>query len=178
MNLYVNKKGKRVRELFFLTLLFLLILYLSGHNPIAHASSSEKHYFLKVISQENKATLLTIEVCSEEVFFYEYTNSRDLNPIVDVFQVKEDGNLCLLEERYLWFGAGQEYHKLKDIHYEDGMVVVKLNREVKVLTVRVAYTVEQKLKIKDKDYLLNNLAKSGEAIDILIEINGGQEDNG
>ena len=89
--MYVNKNGKRVRELISLTLLFLLILYFSGYNIITHSSSAEKHYFLKIISKKSGETLLTIEVCYGEVFFYEYTNSRDLNPIIDVFQIKDDG---------------------------------------------------------------------------------------
>lgn len=119
--------------------------------------------------------MLTIEVCYGEIFFYKYTNSRDLNPIIDVFQVRDDGYFYLLEERFPWYGVGQEYHKLKDIYYEDGMVVVKLNKEFKVLTLRIAYTVEQRLKIKDMEYIINDLAKSGEAIDILIEVKGGQK---
>lgn len=175
--MYVNKNDKGVRELISLTLLFVLILYFSGYNLIAHSCSPEKHCFLKIISKESGATLLTIEVCYGEIFFYKYTNSRDLNPIIDVFQVRDDGYFYLLEERFPWYGVGQEYHKLKDIYYEDGMVVVKLNKEFEVLTIRVAYTVEQKLTIKDIDYIINDLAKSGEAIDILIEIKGGQKNN-
>ena len=157
-----------------LTLLFLLLLCFLWVSIIIHASPQGVHYFLKIIKRDNQVSLLSIEVCYDEIFYLVFTNSRDLNPIIDVFQVGEKGYFYLLEERYPWYGVGQEYHQSKDIFFEDGMVVVRLNKEMKILPLRVAYTVEQILKVNNKQYWLNSLAKSGEAIDLLVEVKGGQ----
>jgi hypothetical protein len=157
-----------------LTLLFLFLLCFLWASIIISGSLQSVHYFLKVIKRDSQVTLLSIEVCYDDIFYLEYINSRDLNPIIDVFRVGGKGYFYLLEERYPWYGVGQEYHQSKDIFFEDGMVVVRLNKEMNILPLRVAYTVEQILKVNNKQYLLNSLAKSGEAIDLLVEVKGGQ----
>ncbi len=175
MNLYVNKYDHKVRErkisLTFLFFIFLLLL-LTGFELIA--GLWDENYFLKIINSKTQETLLKIAVSNKEIFYLEYTNSRDLNPVIDIFQVGEDGNFFLLEERYPWYGAGQECHQAKDIYFEDNMVVVRINKEMKILPLRVAYTVEQILTVKNEKYLLSSLAKRGEAINLIIKVKGGQ----
>jgi len=176
--LYVNRIRKRVRETeISLTLYFLFILFIflfSLINIIAFACHPEVKYLLEVIHGNNQKCLLSVQVFAGERFRLEYINSRDLNPVIDVFQVAEEGYFYLLEERFPWYGVGQEYHQSKEIYFEDGLVVVKLNKKLKKLRLRVAYTVEQILKVKNQEYLLSHLAESGEPLDILITVKGGQ----
>lgn len=175
MNLYVNKLNNKVRErIISLTLIFLLTFLFLGDSWKLTANLEEEHYYLKIVHNKTQETLLQIAVSNKEIFYLQYTNSRDLNPVIDVFQVGKNGYFFLLEERYPWYGVGQEYHQEKDIIFKEDMVVVRLNKEMKILPLRVAYTVKQILKIKDKEYLLNSLAKAGEAVDLLIEKRGGQ----
>ena len=121
--------------------------------------SQEIHYYLELIHRDNHKILLSIEVFPEEIFFLEYTNSRDLNTVIDVFQVEENGYFYLLEERFPYYGVGQEYHPSKDIYFEEGMVVVKLNKKMKKLPFRAAYTVPQILKVGDEEYLINHFVE-------------------
>jgi hypothetical protein len=168
----------RVREISIsltLTFLFIHLFFLVGMG--ISSCPQEVQYFLEVIHRNNQTSLLVFEVYPEEYFYLEYTNSRDLNPVIDVFQVAEEGYFYLLEERYPWYGVGQEYHQSKEIYFKDGMVVVKPNKKMKRLPLRVAYTVEQILKVKKQEYLLSNLAERGEPIDILITVQGGQGKN-
>lgn len=151
--------------------MFLLI------NIIAFACPSEAKYLLEVIHGNHQECLLSLPVFAGESFYLEYINSRDLNPVIDVFQVAEDGYFYLLEERFPWYGVGQEYHQSKEIYFEDGLVVVKVNKKLKKLRLRVAYTVEQILKVKNQEYLLSNLAESGEPLSILITIKGEKVKN-
>jgi hypothetical protein len=133
----------------------------------------EVQYYLELIQRDNQRILLSTEVFPEEIFYLKYTNSRDLNPIIDVFQVGENCYFFLLEERFPYYGVGQEYHPSKDIYFEEGMVVVKLNKKMKRLPFRVAYTVPQILKIRGEEYLLNHFAEGGAPLDIQIVRRGG-----
>jgi len=109
-------------------------------------------------------------------FYLEYINSKDLNPVYDTFEIREDGIFCLLTEEYPWYGVGQECHTSKDIKYSDKLVVVNVNREMKILPLRVAFTVEQKIKYKEREFILSSLANRGDPIDIIIATEGGRND--
>jgi hypothetical protein len=177
--LYVNKnEKKRASEtMISLALYFLFIFFFLLTVMAINAYSQEAHYFLEVIHRDDQKNLLALEVFPEEIFYLEYTNSRDLNPVIDVFQVGVGSDFYLIEERYPWYGVGQECHPSKEIIFEDGMVVVKLNKKLKKLPLRIAYTVEQILKVRNQEYSLNHLAESGDPIDVLITVKGGQKNS-
>ncbi|MDD3539531.1 MAG: DUF1850 domain-containing protein [Atribacterota bacterium] len=172
MNLYSNKVSQKVREIIVsLTFYFLFIFLLLS--TVMDIHPQEAQYYLELIHRDNQNILLSIKVLPKEIFYLEYTNSRDLNPVIDVFQVEENGYFYLLEERFPYYGVGQEYHSSKDIYFEEGMVVVKLNKKINRLPLRVAYTVPQILKIRDEEYLLSHFAEGGEPLDIQIIRRGG-----
>lgn len=166
---------KKSRGIYIISLLLtfeFIFVFLFAGIKISVCSSDVK-YFLEVIHGNNQETLLSLEVYPEDFFYLEYINSRDLNPIIDVFQVGAGDYFYLMEERYPWYGVGQECHPSREIYFEDGMVVVKINQEMKKLSLRVAYTVEQIIKINNNEYQLNRLAASGVPLDILITVKGG-----
>ena len=68
---------------------------------------------------------------------------------------------------------GQEYHIHKDIKFTDKLVIVKVNREMVKLSLRVAFTVEQKIKFKEREFILSSLTNRGDLIDIIIVAEGG-----
>ncbi len=176
--MYANKLTKRVREkIISLTLYFLFFLFLILTGIFTFACTHETKYFVEVFHRDYQKTVLSIEVFPEEFFYIEYTNSRDLNPIIDVFQVGSEGCLYLIEERYPWFGVGQECHPSKEIFFKDGMVVVKINQKIRELPLRVAYTVIQILRVRDQEYPLHHFAESGEPLTVLITIKGGHNNS-
>ena len=166
---------KRSREIYIISLLltfeFIFVFLLVGTR--ISARSSDVKYFFELIHGENQEILLSVQVYPEENFYLEYTNSRDLNPIIDVFRVGKAGYFYLIEERYPWYGVGQECHPSREIYFEDGMVVVKIHQEMKKLSLRVAYTVNQVIRINKNTYQLNQFAESGDPLDILITVKGG-----
>lgn len=169
-----DEKGREIYKIFLpLTFLLIFLFLLAGIEM--SACPSEVKYFLEVIHRDNQETLLSIRVYPKDNFYLEYTNSRDLNPIIDVFQIGEEGYFYLLEERYPWYGVGQECHPSKEIYFDGKMVVIKIQQKIKKLPLRIAYTVEQRLKVKNQEYLLNNLADSGEPIDIIVTDKGGRK---
>ena len=52
-------------------------------------------------------------------------------------------------------------------------MIVNLNREMEKLSLRVAFTVEQKIKYKEREFILSSLNNRGDLIDIIIVAEGG-----
>lgn len=55
-------------------------------------------------------------------------------------------------------------------------MIVKVNREMKKLSLRVAFTVEQKIRYKGEEYILSSLTNKGDLIDIIIVTEGDIND--
>ena len=92
MSEHNNDKKERVREIDFSLTLFLLFIFLFFIAVIQiSACSLEAEYYLEVIHRYSQEILLSVQVYPEENFYLEYTNSRDLNPIIDVFRVGKAG---------------------------------------------------------------------------------------
>jgi len=140
---------------------------------INNQEDREIKYYLEINNRKNDSIVVKMEVSVGDKFYLEYINSRDLNPIIDTFEIREDGIFCLLTEEYPWYGAGQECHTSKDIKYSDKLVIVNVNREMKILPLRVAFTVEQKIKYKEREFILSSLTNRGDLIDIIIVAEGG-----
>jgi len=143
---------------------------------INNKENNQTQYYLEIVNRENDSILVKIEVAVGDKFYLEYINSKDLNPVFDTFEIKEDGIFCLLTEEYPWYGVGQEFHASKDIKYSDKLVIVNVNREMKVLPLRVAFTVEQKIRYKEREFILSSLTDKGNPVDIIIATEGGTND--
>jgi len=154
-----------------LIIFFIIILYF-----VNIKENNQTQYYLEIINRKNDSILVKIEVTAGDKFYLEYINSKDLNPVIDTFEIREDGIFCLLTEEYPWYGVGQEFHVSKDIKFTDKLVIVNVNREMKILPLRVAFTVEQKIKYKEREFILSSLTGRGDPIDIIIAIEGGTND--
>ena len=154
-------------------IIFLIIIILYFIN---NKENNQTQYYLEIVNRKNDSTLVKIEVAVGDKFYLEYINSKDLNPVFDTFEIREDGIFCLLTEEYPWYGVGQEYHTSKDIKYSDKLVIVNVNREMKILPLRVAFTVEQKIRFKEREFILSSLTNRGDSIDIIIATEGGMND--
>ena len=149
----------------------IIILYF-----INNKEDKQTQYYLEIINRKNDSILVKIEVAAGDKFYLEYINSKDLNPVYDTFEVREDGIFCLLTEEYPWYGVGQECHASKDIKFTDKLVIVNVHREMKVLPLRVAFTVEQKIRYKEREFILSSLTDKGDPVDIIIATEGGIND--
>jgi hypothetical protein len=162
-----------IRGTFMVSLIIFFILILSLIN---NKENNQIQYYLEIINRKNDSIAVKMEVSVGDKFYLEYINSRDLNPIIDIFEVIEGGKFCLLTEEYPWYGVGQEYHASKDIKFTDKLVIVNVNREMEKLSLRVAFTVEQKIKYKEKEFILSSLTNKGDPVDIIIDTKGDIND--
>jgi len=164
-----------IRGTFMVSLIIFFIIIILYF--INNEENNQTRYYLEIVNRKNNSILVKIEVAVGDKFYLEYINSKDLNPVYDTFEIREDEIFCLLTEGYPWYGVGQEFHASKDIKYSDKLVIVKVNREMKVLPLRVAFTVEQKIRYKEREFILSSLTNRGDPVDIIIATEGGMNDN-
>ena len=163
-----------IRGTFMVSLIIFFIITILYF--INNKENNQTQYYLEIVNRKNDSILVKIEVAVGDKFYLEYINSKDLNPVFDTFEIREDGIFCLLTEEYPWYGVGQEFHASKDIKYSDKLVIVNVNREMKVLPLRVAFTVEQKIRYKEREFILSSLTDKGNPVDIIIATEGGTND--
>lgn len=162
---------KEIRETILVSLIIffvLLILYFIKDEVV----NAETKYYLEIINRKDNDILVKIEVAVGDKFYLEYVNSRDLNPVYDTFEIRENGIFCLLTEKYPWYGVGQECHASRDIKFTGKLVIVNVNREMKMLPLRVAFTVEQKIRYKKREFILSSLTDRGDPVDVIIDTEG------
>ena len=153
--------------------LIIFFVFLNLYFIKSEAINTETKYYLEVVNKKSDIVLIKIEVSFGDKFYLAYVNSRDLNPIIDTFEIRENGIFCLLTEEYPWYGVGQEYHTSKDIKFTNKLVIVNVNREMEKLSLRVAFTLEQKIRYKEREFILSSLIDRGDPIDIIIATEGG-----
>ncbi len=118
-------------------------------------------YYL-VIYNEHQDQLYEIETYPGEEVVLSYRHSSDGTPVVQIFEVKEDGYLHLFEEQYSWYGAGLEHGSGYDFSFEGDTVRVRgYDRMFSELFIRVARTVPQELEVSGKVVQLSDLAPGG-----------------
>lgn len=126
-------------------------------------------YALKIYNQED-VLLYSTAVSPEEVITLRYRHSSDGTPVVQIFQVGENGTLDLLEEQYSWFGAGLEHGSGHHFTYEGDTVRVSgYDRKFSELFIRVARTVPQELELGGESLQLADLAPGGSRLLLKIE---------
>ncbi|MBO8141291.1 MAG: DUF1850 domain-containing protein [Firmicutes bacterium] len=98
-----------------------------------------------------------------------YVHSADRTPVESWFRVSGDPlGLVLEEERYAWYGAGLEFYGPDSMEWETGWVVVRPDRHLSRLPLRVAGTVEQELCAGKARVRLNDLASFGQSL--IVEV--------
>ncbi len=145
--------------------IFLLILF-----PIIFPSSLRAQvpdrFFLLVENRETRKVLLKLPLQYGECFQYEYIHSSDHTPVRDTFRIDKGGKITLLEEAFLWYGAGLEFqdHGEARLSYTGSWIRVQLNRGFPQLPIRVGRVARQVLTVGGKSYRLDDLGVPGQCL--------------
>lgn len=94
-------------------------------------------------------------------FELHYTHSWDKTPVHDVFAGDKEGNLMLVEERYLWMGAGLDFHPSAELDFSGDMVRVRAPRCLGKLHLAVGTVANQRLVFGREEVPLTRLAQPG-----------------
>jgi hypothetical protein len=123
-------------------------------------------FFLRVEGGEEQKVLLELPVQSGEFFFYQYIHSSDRTPVRDTFRIDEGGKMILVEEAFLWHGAGLEFqaHGDVEVSHADRWTRVRLSRAFPSLPIRVGRIAQQMLIFQRKSYPLDQIGKPEECL--------------
>lgn len=123
-------------------------------------------FYLCLANQRLKQVVIEFEVKPGDLFFYHYIHSSDHTPIKDTFRVEKDGKMTLIEEAYLWYGAGLEFqdHSPIKIDFQGTWTRVQLNRILAYLPLRIGRIAQQEIIINDRRYALTKFGKGGDCL--------------
>lgn len=127
---------------------------------------------LRLENERTHKVLLEIAVKPGDLFLYHYMHSSDHTPVRDTFRVEKAGKLILIEEAYLWYGAGLEFrdHQEAKVNYTDSWTTVRLQRAFQKLPIRVGRVARQTLSVHGIVYCLQKLANPGDPLILFLTL--------
>jgi hypothetical protein len=154
------------KEMFFRRAFFMLVLFTFG---LAGGGRGQTAFYLR-IENLKRAEILNLPIQAGEHFRIYYIHSSDKTPVQDTFQIGKAGELVLVEEAFLWYGAGLEFqnHHGIQLAYHGKWSTVRLNRVFPELVIRVGRIAKQRLILKDQSIDFDRLANPGEPIILSI----------
>lgn len=123
---------------------------------------------LQILRHPDDGLLWHAPVGPGDLFRLEYTHSSDGTPVRGIFRVVEDGHFVMLEEQYLWYGAGLESHPQAKISFDGKWTRVSVNRPFRELLIRVGRVSNQVISSGDTRVALAGLAPGGSLLRIRI----------
>jgi hypothetical protein len=152
-------------EIFMARWIFFLVLFSSISSPSLQAQGPEG-FLLLLENRETGKVLLKVPLQPGEYFQYEYIHSSDHTPVRDTFRVDEGRKITLLEEAFLWYGAGLEFqsHGQIKLSYAGPWTRVQLNRVFSQIPLRVGRVSRQILTVGGQNYRLDELGNPGECL--------------
>ena len=123
---------------------------------------------LQILRHPDDGLLWHAPVGLGDLFRLEYTHSSDGTPVRDIFRVVEDGHFVMLEEQYLWYGAGLESHPHAKISFDGKWTRVSVDRPFQELLIRVGRVSNQVISSGDSRIPLSALAPGGSLLRIRI----------
>jgi hypothetical protein len=150
------------KEMFIRRIFLVLILFTFG---LSAGGEGQAAFSLRMRNFEG-ANLLTLPIHAGDNFYIHYIHSSDKTPVRDTFQIGEAGQLVLVEEAFLWYGAGLEFqnHPGVQLAYDGKWSTVRLSRVFPELVIRVGRIAEQRLILKDQSIRFDHLARPGERL--------------
>ena len=131
---------------------------------------SADNLLLQILLHPEGDLLRQVPVRPGDLFRLEYIHSSDGTPVRDIFRVEKDGHFVILEEHYLWYGAGLESHPQAIISFDGDCTRVTVNRNLQQLLLRIGRVSNQVILLGDTRIALAELAPGGRLILIRIRI--------
>ena len=123
---------------------------------------------LQILSHPEGVPLWSAPVGPGDLFRLEYTHSSDGTPVRSLFRVEEDDRFVVLEEQYLWYGAGLESHPHAKISFDGEWTRVSVNRPFRELLIRVGRVSRQVIVSGGSRVALADLAPGGSLLQLRI----------
>ncbi|MDK2855498.1 MAG: hypothetical protein PWQ41_513 [Bacillota bacterium] len=119
---------------------------------------------LEVRSLPSRALLFRTKLPASGRFELRYTHSWDKTPVWEVFASDARGDLILVEESYLWMGAGLDFQPAADFDFSGERVRVRRNRHVGELRLAVGTVADHRLVVGSREVSLVRFAPPGSKV--------------
>jgi len=126
---------------------------------------------LEVSNFKTRERLLLVRMQAGEEFTISFIHSVNRRPVYDTLRVEND-HLVIVRSRYDSFGAGMPESSTAEGTLsiaKDGWLLWTVNRPVPDVTVRVGWTAEHTLHIRDNKIRLAELAEPGSALTMRVQ---------
>src|SRR5512143_3320617 len=122
------------------------LVFLTFFPPAAPCHEDPRpSYLLRIEGSRNGEVLIEIPVREGDRFFLAYIHSSDHTPVRDTFLIEREGRLFLIEEAYLWYGAGLEFqrHEGLKVMSDEKWTRIQLHRSLPDFRIRVGRVANQ-----------------------------------
>lgn len=125
---------------------------------------------LQIVKQPEETVLAEFNINRGDHFFIDYIHSSDHTPIHDVFLIDEQGSIVLIEEDYVWYGAGLEFHPQSDstLSFDGTATRVFLHRTFPHFLLRVGRVANHIVTCRGRKISLKDLAAGGSLVWIRV----------
>jgi len=143
--------------------LLLTLLFLAGQAPAA--SCPEGSMTFQIVRTVGEEVLWESPVKRGDLFTIEYRHSSDHTPVRDLFTIGDEGEIILIEESYLWYGAGLESHPdVGKTDFSGDWTRVRLHRPFPRFLLRVGEVANHVLTLHGHDVPLLSIAKGRDSV--------------
>jgi hypothetical protein len=144
---------------------FFILMILCGLSAFPQIGGAEDPFVLRVADFDGKK-IVDFPLRAGDTFLIRYIHSSDGTPVRDTFRLGEGGQLILVEEAYLWYGAGLEFQKHDGVQWtSDGRwTKIRLDRILPELRLRIGRVAQQVLVLPDRVIPFDMLGRPGEGL--------------
>ena len=147
----------------------LLLTLLSLAGQAAAVGPTEESLTFQIVRTAGKEVLWESTVKRGDRFTIEYRHSSDHTPVRDLFTIGNEGEIILIEESYLWYGAGLESHPdVGKTDFSGDWTRVRLHRPFPRFLLRVGEVADHVLTIHGREIPLLSIARGRESVWIRV----------
>lgn len=148
---------------------FLFLMTLCGFGAFSQIGEAGENFILRVTGFDGEK-IADYPLRAGDTFFIRYIHSSDGTPVRDTFRVGEEGQMILVEEAYLWYGAGLEFQSHDGVQWStDGRwSVIRLDRRLPELRIRIGRVARQFLVLPDRTIPFHTWGRPGEGLIFMV----------
>lgn len=145
-------------------------MFLSVAAPPFAGVAAEESLTFQVVSAVGEEVLWESPVKQGDRFTIEYRHSSDHTPVRDLFTIGDEGEIVLIEESYLWYGAGLESHPdVGKTDFSGDWTRVQMHRVFPRFLLRVGEVANHVLTINSQKISLLSIARGRESVWIRVK---------
>jgi len=138
--------------------------------PALAGAAGEENLAFQVVRTIGEEVLWESPVKKGDHFTIDYRHSSDHTPVRDLFTIGNEGEIILIEESYLWYGAGLESHPdVGKTDFSGDWTRVRMHRVLPRFLLRVGEVADHILTIHGQEVRLLSIARGRDSIWIRIK---------